>query len=684
MAPMSAHSQPNDLSFDAWLERYGAWDMLEKEVAADSADTPASVLKRAQVYLNLNSPQKALELIEMTTAFDDNATESERLFLGGQAHRALGDLPKAVLWFTQSAQFNQDTGKMRAKFRAEPRLGTIWADVWTRSYWTYRSNFTLSKQPQREALEKILTIGRTVWNDDFWENAGAILASENATEMSPSAPQGPQSQGNGAIAPIVSTADTQIIVKAMALVSLEKFSEAKAEVDSISNEAVRTFWSMVVSFLETGDQPQDLTTFATGNFMKAHAFWSGNVLAPYSASRAQWVLGNPESAPWKKFRNNLLSMPLEEAQKAIDNELGSMLISQQTAALLQSFKLALSLSDGDFINSATTWNKLDKRQLPLALQVAALLEFKGSLEDILPTNPAESFKVYPILCALSAAAGQELNLTNEAPFWTQITSDNLQRLSQRDWPLDKLLLLAYWQQQFKDKPTENLAKRGAFLFDDTSFGTRCLLYLADQAVHAKKLQLGAYYLNKIEADSLPAIEKMSWLDTKIRLELDAARQPAALETFKQMNALGLPIPTMTRLRMALLYQQNRDFDAAQTQLLAMWDNRASMTTALQAETLFWLGEGEHATRHTEKALQYYLRLAWQYPQENIWALTAMYRASLIYEKRGKYETAKRLLTTVVKRADTKEQREAAKARIDAIDRKMGKNTDKESTLVFPF
>jgi len=684
LIPLFAHAQTDGVSFDAWLEKYGAWDLLEKEVAAESADTPASILKRAQVYLNLNSPDKALELIEMTTSFDDNATEAQRLFLGGQAQRALGDLPKSALWFTQAAKYFQPA-EMRTKFRAEPRLDTIWSDVWTQSYWSYLSNHTLSKQSQKEALQQILDIGRTVWGGDFWEKTTTILASEgDENALATSAPATIDAKGQ-AVTPLVTAADTELIIKSMAQVSLEKFAEAKTTVDAIANEATRTFWLMVVTFLETGQQPADLAIFQSGDFMKAYAFWSGNLLAPYSASRAQWVLGNPESAPWKKFRNNLLSMPLDQAQKAIDNELGSMLISEQTASLLNSFKLALALSAGDFIDSATTWNKMDKRQLPLALQLAALLQFKESLKEILPTNTVAAFEVYPILCALSGAAGRDLNPSNEAPFWTKVTADNLQRLSQRDWPLDKLLLLADWQRQFAQKPTDDLAKRGAFLFDNTSFGIQCLLYLADGAVRAKDLQLGAYYLNKVQAESLPPTEKMSWLDTKTRLELDAGRQPAALATFKEMNGLGQPIPVMTRLRMALLYQQNSDFDAAKTQLMAMWDKRSEMTTALQAETLFWLGEGEQATRNTEQALQYYLRLAWQYPQENIWALTAMYRASLIYEKRGKYDTAKRLLTTVVRRADRPEQREAAKARIDAIDRKAGALPEgSKSGLTYPF
>ncbi len=684
---MSTARAADSPSFESWLEKYGAWDRLEKEYSSETGgDTPEIILKRAQVYLNLNSPKKALELLEMTTTFDDNATEADRLFLGGMAHRALGDLPKTVLWLTQSAKYINNSNELKRRFKSESHLESIWEDVWTKLYWSYLSNFTLSRGTQIEALNQILDVGRTVWGDEFWEKANSVInpivSNATQTTVMPIVELGPDGHP---LPPFVSKADSEAVIRAMALVSLEKFTEAQTQINVIGQDTVRTFWHMVVTYLETGKEPDDLSIFQTGNYLKAHAFWAGNVLAPYSTSRAQWVLGNPESAPWKKFRNNLLSMPLNEAHKAIDNELGSMLISEDTAALLNSFKLALSMSNGDFISSATTWNKINKRNLPLTLQLAASLLFKEDLKNILPIDPAKSFLVYPTLCNLSGAAGSDLNSATESPFWTIVTKDRLKRLSTQDWPLDKLLVLAYWQESFSQKPTAELAKRSAFLFDNTSFGIECMLFLADTAVQVKKLKLGAFYLNRIDFVSLSSVQKMVWLNTKIRLELDAGRNDAAFKTFKEMTSLGEKIPVMTRLRLALLYQQRRDFDSARDQLLIMWKNRNELTSTLQAETLFWLGEGEHAIHNTDKALDYYLRLAWQYPQENIWALTAMYRASLIYEKRGKYDTAKRLLTTVIKLADRKEQREAAKARINAIDKKMGKkDKDIASTLTYPF
>lgn len=665
-------------SFEEWLEHYGAWDRLEKEFAQkESQDSPEAILKRAQVYLNLNSPQKSLEIIEMTPAFTDQALEARRLWMGGQAHRGLGELSKAVLWFSQSAKF-MDESTLRQRIKNEQGLKTIWQDVWLKLYWSYASNFTLSRDSQKEMLNQVLSIGQKVWQNDFWSKANALLNPIGATTTAPTA------IGEASM-PVVNAADTQQIAKAMASVSLEEFGDAHSAISSISSLPARTFWTSIIIFVENGSLPVNLNVFLEGNYLKANAFWAGNVLAAHSQSRKQWYLGNPASDPWTKFRNNILNMPFTDAIKAIDNELGSMLISEQTAALLNNFKLALSIANGELITSASLWNNLEKKSLPITLRLAGMLAFKENFNNVMPDKPAEAYRLYPVLSALSGAAGFDVLQQTDAPFWTTAPASQLKTLAEDTFPLDRLLLLAYWQQRFAEEPSVELAKRAAFLFDDSSFGIQSLIYLADAAVQAKKLQLGAFYLNMINEAALPSNLKISWLDIKTRLELDSGRQAAALKTYKEMVATKEPIPVMTRLRMALLFQQRKDYKSAQAELLTMWEQRASMSTTLQAETLFWLGEGEHAMRNSDNALDYYLKLAWQYPQENIWALTAMYRASLIYEKRGKYETAKKLLGTVVRNASRKEQREAAKARIDAIEKKMGKDkADAKSTLVYPF
>ena len=116
-----------------------------------------------------------------------------------------------------------------------------------------------------------------------------------------------------------------------------------------------------------------------------------------------------------------------------------------------------------------------------------------------------------------------------------------------------------------------------------------------------------------------------------------------------------------------------------------WIKCAGSANHMQAEILFWLGEGEHSLRNYDAALDYYLRLAYQYPKEPMWPTVALYRSAMIYEIKGNYETAKKLLKTVIATADTKEAQEAAKNRLTALEAKSGKPTVKENgDPVYPF
>lgn len=666
--------------YEEWLRQYGAWDQLDKEFAREGMDNSAeTLLKRANVYLNLNSPKQALEILEMSSVFDDKLLEAQRLMLGGKAHRALGNLTKAVLWFTQSAEELNDPKAVKDVFDDEKNLEYIWMDVWKKLYWAYGDKHTISQQVQQSALVRIANVGAQVWGTEYWREAQELLgviSTENEGPTEDSLPNPDQSM----------TSDTDIkhIVKSFSLISLEKFDEAQSEITEIEQQTVRFFWATLITAIEKGTMPDDLSPLKDGNYLKANAFWQGDVASVISQGNSAWVLGNPDSAPWTRFRNNLLQMPIDEAIIAIDKELDSMLISKEYSSLLNSVKLALSLSNSDFALALTTWKSIDKKELPLSLLLAGLLSFNKDFNNVLPENITDNSRLRSVFTALAKSTGHA-SLENEAPFWVVSPDEKLKTLSEKTYPMDKLLQLAYWKKRFQEKPTLAHAKRAAYLFDNTSFGTQATLYLAAQAVEIKDLQLAAFYLNRVNRQTLNDSQKMEWFDVKIKIELESGNNDKALGTYNLMTELQAEIPVMTVLRMSLLFQQLRKYEISREQLLSLWDKRGSLPSSLQAETLFWLGEGEQGLRNAEKALDYYLLLAWKYPQENIWALTAMYRASLIYEKRGKYETAKRLLTTVVKRADRKEQREAAKARINAIDNKMGRSSqNKGSTLKYPF
>ncbi|WP_250645477.1 tetratricopeptide repeat protein [Salidesulfovibrio onnuriiensis] len=677
-------------SFENWLEKYEAYDRLEKEITSKSQEnTPESILRRAKVYLQLGKPFKTLEIVEMTPSFDDNATESMRLWYGGQAQRAIGDLPKAVLWFTQAAAHMQDKGRMRDLFKSEPDLDLVWMDVWRQMYWTYTANYTMSRRAQLEVIDEILDTGLAVWSESFWKTAQQVYQFEstgNGTLLPPAAKEKVEKDEAGNPVPFISDEDRNAMARGLAAASLEDFEKAEQEIESIRKPAVRQFWAALVKFIQSGERPDDLEIYEKDNYLKAKAFWAGHILAPFSADRQEWLLGlgDAGAGAWTQFRNKALAMPVNEAQAVIDKELGSLLISERTINLLQSFKFAFTLMNNDMTSAATIWEQVDKRALPVPLQVAGLIAFGGNPSRVMPASPARAFKLSPVLTALCGAAGKNLRSGVEAPFWAEISASGL-RSASRDWPLDRLVVLAYWQNELNKKPRESLAKRAAFLFNDTSFGINSLFYLADQAIARKDMAMSQFYLHRLNPEELDAADKSRWYEVKTRMELAFGKQEKALETYQELVSVGQPVPAFTRLRMALLMQQRGELLKARDQLLQLWQEKASLTPAMQAEILFWLGEGEQAMRNTDQALDYYLRLAWQYPEQNIWALTAMYRASMIYEKRGIYETAKRLLNTVIKNASTKEQREAAKARLSAINAKTGKNSESsEGAVEYPY
>ena len=113
-------------------------------------------------------------------------------------------------------------------FKAEPDLENMWMDVWLKLYWSYVANHTVSKESQLDALNRIREIGESVWGDSYWEKANAVInpsALPPAEKQTP--PPAPELGPDGLpLPPFITNADTELIVKAMALISLEKLNDA--------------------------------------------------------------------------------------------------------------------------------------------------------------------------------------------------------------------------------------------------------------------------------------------------------------------------------------------------------------------------------------------------------------------------------------------------------------------------
>lgn len=691
--PSAPKPAPTEAAFEQWLKKYGAYDRIVlPEPEQDDQDAGANVLKRAEGQLLQGSPQQALALIEAQPAFDDPATETQRLWLGAQAHRSLGDPYKAVIWYSHAAKL-MDGKHIKERLAAEPGLEPLWVDVWRRQFWAFVGAPAASGEALETNLRTLLAQAETAWGpQNFWLKAKESLALATG-EFPPAPPVETKDPAKTKAAgkdkdkdaPLnVGSADRQRIAEALAAASLEDFAHARTALAGLPDPALKDFWTAMIAFMETG-KPHDTKVLRGAGYSKAAGFWSANLLAPFAASRETWFLGSPGVASWTKFRNNINQLPNQEAREAVDKELQSLLLSEDMSRLLRSLKFVLLVESGDLDAARETWEGLDKRKLPLSLRLAGGMLTQEDVKNLLPQEIGAAAKLSPALRSLLAAAGTGTALVAEAPFWTKAEVGRNSAVN-KVWPLDRLLVLADWQARWEAAPGPELARRSAFLFPDTAYGYDCLSYLAQKAIEGRYFQLAGTYLNRMADMSADKKSQAVRLGLKAKMERDSGKDAEALESYRALTGLGVELDPKTRLDMATFLQLKNDFEGGRKQLLILWEQRDKLARPLQAEVLFWLGEGEHSLRNYDAALDFYLRLAYQYPKEPMWPTVAMYRAAMIYELKGSFEPAKKFLNAVIATADTKEAKEAARNRLNALEAKSGKPTSAKDGPegVYPF
>jgi hypothetical protein len=671
----------SDASYEQWLKKYGAYDRIAQSVDDISDNSEATGLKRAEAHLLQGAPREALTVIEGLKPYDDPAQEVQRLWLGGNAHRALGDPYKAVLWYSQAAKL-MDAKQLKAKFTAETGLDALWVDVWRRQFWAFVGNPSASREALELTLRTLQSQAETAWGqENFWLKSKEALAQATGEADAAAPDKAAKPAKDGPLK--VAEADRLRIAQGMAAASLENYAQAKDIFSKIGDPALKSFWSGMLNFLSTGKTPDAKNLSPAAGYAKAAGFWNANLLAPYAENREPWLLGGTSPA-WTRFKAGLAKLSNAEAREAVDKEMQSLLLSDEMSRLLRSVKFVLTLEDGDMDAARELWNGLDKRQLPLSLRVAGGLAFQEELKNLLPQEIGAAGKLSPALSSLLAAGGSGTPLAGEAPFWTRMEvgrSSNVNKL----WPLDRLLVLSDWQARWVAAPGPELARRSAFLFPDTMYGYDCLVFLTQRAVDNRAFQQAEAYIERMGMLSTDKNRTAIRLGLKAKMERESGKDADALASYQEIIKLGVDMDPKTRLDMATFLQLKNDLENGRKQLLILWEQRAKLTRNMQAEVLFWLGEGEHSLRNYDAALDYYLRLAYQYPQEPMWPTVALYRSAMIYEIKGNYETAKKLLKTVIATADTKEAQEAARNRLNALEAKAGKPAVKENgEPVYPF
>jgi len=158
--------------------------------------------------------------------------------------------------------------------------------------------------------------------------------------------------------------------------------------------------------------------------------------------------------------------------------------------------------------------------------------------------------------------------------------------------------------------------------------------------------------------------------------MDMGREEESLQTYQVLLSRDPQrLEPQRRLNLALMIQEKGRWSEAEEILSSMWEQREDFEKGIQAEILFWLGEGAQHQGRLEEALDNYLRLAWEFPEENIWAVTAMYRAGLIYEQREMYSVAARMFEKVIRNAGRESQKKAAEQRLDTVESRQKSDAD---------
>ncbi|MBU0568733.1 tetratricopeptide repeat protein, partial [bacterium] len=120
-----------------------------------------------------------------------------------------------------------------------------------------------------------------------------------------------------------------------------------------------------------------------------------------------------------------------------------------------------------------------------------------------------------------------------------------------------------------------------------------------------------------------------------------------------------------RLQLGLAHYEKKAYKKA----INLWTEITKNKKAeeLRAEAQFRIGDAYLAWGKEDEAIVNYLRVAYLYPNYLKWAASAQYQAATIYERKKKYEEAKKLYQGILKNYKEGEWMVLAKERLEVLE-----------------
>ncbi|MCF8105021.1 MAG: tetratricopeptide repeat protein [Desulfohalobiaceae bacterium] len=665
-------------SFSDWLESFQAYDVLESELSRKNA-SPETLLHRANLALQAGDPEKALHILERHGPYPDKANEASRIWSRARVLRFLGRQLEALFAYSKGAKMMAD-GQKKHFFESEPGLLFFWKN--TIKKWIFEHCFNGRIQAnagQKSLLLQAAGQAKSVWDrDGFWVTVKSALSGKQVSAV----------ESSDVSVLSVDSASKQMVVQAMAGLSIEDRHYVQNSLKEISVPEVRRLWAWLLSELYNRDlDPMNAEEADPGSgYPKFAAFQQVFLPRIKDLGKEAWQIEHPEIDSWKAFTDGLNNTPLERALAIIDNELNSVLLNKEVKEILEQYHFSYALMNDRRDLAKEVWPRLEKSALPLSLKISGILLGLGTIEACFPDQQEQQRTRKLLVSTLTGATGLEPSSGLQLPFWIRPAagSATIAKIQSRH-PLDMLLAYAVASQKWNKAPSAPLAKESALLFAETSLGSKSLLYLARNAYEEGQTQKAWGYLQHMEPKTLSRKEQVEYLQAKGGLLMDLGRVDDSLKTYQHLlSSYPLELSAEKKLKLALLSQRRGNWKWAQETLQDLWEEHRSLEPGLQAEIMFWLGEGAQKSGKDLEALKYYLRLAWEFPEENIWAVTALYRSALIYEQQGELRAARNLFRKVLQKADRKSQKKAAKDRIEAIEKRLHSNKTQEPEVTFLF
>lgn len=639
-----------ELTFPDWLKKHEVWDSYEKALQQEK-QSPKNILERAYSLLQQGKADDARKILDKYAPFKSREAEAERLWLYGSTLRLQGKYSHAVEILSEALYF-YNPKKQKELLLSQYALSILWEDVWRQWLWEALASEKISSIQQNRLIRSARQALLAWPKNKFWEEANKLVESKNLKKLYQLKllPEKNKYRYNAAKALLFAAAGFQ--------------KQTQAELKQITDKDLRHFWQALIDLLTSN------TLQATAPLSPLAVDFFAAYGSDFANMKNNWKANIADTQNWKEFYFKLEKMSAQKAISLLKKELGSTLLSQNMRMVLKSYLFTFQLMETD-LNSQKhysqlkkTWKKLRNDHLALPVRISAMLIF-AQKEDF-----SDYPQLYPAFCVLAASTGYIPHSELQSAFWKKKPSvfDPLIQF--------QTLNAEFYKQNKKYTPAKKeAALHLAYLFPTSKVAQKALFFLARQAQNEAKPILAWGYLQKINLAALPKDMEIDYYLAQAGLEMQLGKEQESLTTYLDiLQNNPTAIPPVKKLRLALLAQQQNEWEVADKLLRELWTQKEELTTELQAELLFWLGEGQQYLGQTEKALETYLRLGWKYPKENMWAVTALYRAGLIYEQLGLPESAQKLYQTVIENSGRKSQKEAAEQRIQAIKTKLKRGT----------